>query len=229
MKQVVTKGIVLSRTNYGEADRIVTMLTPDCGKVRLMAKGVRKIKSKLAGGIELFSTSSITYLPGKRQIGTLISCRLEVHFSNIPKAVDRTLFAYQCLKKVNQLTEDAAGGEYYQLLLATLQALDETTSLPAIELWFGAQLLYVAGVQPNLQTDASGQPLDSQQRYQFSIDQMSFEPAQNGPYNASHIKLLRLAFQLQKPQQLDTIVDVTSVIGPALQLMSLLLRHRQPT
>ena len=47
MKQVVTKAIVLARTNYGEADRIVSVLTADKGKVRLLAKGVRKIKSKM--------------------------------------------------------------------------------------------------------------------------------------------------------------------------------------
>jgi len=39
----------LSRTDYGEADRILTVLTPDYGKLRLLAKGVRKVKSKLGG------------------------------------------------------------------------------------------------------------------------------------------------------------------------------------
>ncbi|MCA9330182.1 DNA repair protein RecO, partial [Candidatus Saccharibacteria bacterium] len=62
MKQIVTVGIVLARINYGEADRIVTILTPDHGKIRLLARGVRKIKSRLAGGIELFSINDLTYI-----------------------------------------------------------------------------------------------------------------------------------------------------------------------
>lgn len=66
MNQIVTKGIVLSRTEFGEADRIITVLTTDHGKIRLIAKGVRRIKSKSAGGIELFSVSDITYIPGRR-------------------------------------------------------------------------------------------------------------------------------------------------------------------
>ena len=53
MKQQTTKAIVLRRTNYGEADRIVTFLTP-VGKIRAMVKGVRGSKGKWAGGIGLF-------------------------------------------------------------------------------------------------------------------------------------------------------------------------------
>ena len=41
MKQLVSQAVVLSRTDYGEADRILTLLTPDQGKLRLLAKGVR--------------------------------------------------------------------------------------------------------------------------------------------------------------------------------------------
>ena len=46
------RAIVLRRTNYGEADRILQLLTPK-GKRSVMAKGVRRERSKLAGGIEL--------------------------------------------------------------------------------------------------------------------------------------------------------------------------------
>jgi DNA repair protein RecO (recombination protein O) len=46
-----TQGVVLTRINYAEADRILTVLTEDFGKVSLIAKGTRKEKSKLAGGI----------------------------------------------------------------------------------------------------------------------------------------------------------------------------------
>ena len=53
-KDLRTKAIVLRRTDYGEADRILQLLTPS-GKRSVIARGVRKEKSKLAGGIELFS------------------------------------------------------------------------------------------------------------------------------------------------------------------------------
>ena len=53
---IKTLGLVLRRTNYGEADRILNIITPT-GKISAMAKGVRRARSKLAGGVEMFSLS----------------------------------------------------------------------------------------------------------------------------------------------------------------------------
>ena len=52
-RDLKAQALVLRRTNYGEADRVVHFLTPE-GQVAVMAKGVRKARSKLAGGIEMF-------------------------------------------------------------------------------------------------------------------------------------------------------------------------------
>ena len=69
---------MLQRTEYGEADRILTVLTPAAGKLHLMAKGARRVRSKLAGGIELFSVSELSYAQGKGSLGALVSARLRV-------------------------------------------------------------------------------------------------------------------------------------------------------
>lgn len=68
MKTYRTKAVVLRRTNYGEADRILQLLTPD-GRRSVMARGVRKEKSKLAGGIELFAVSDVVIGEGKGDLG----------------------------------------------------------------------------------------------------------------------------------------------------------------
>ncbi|MCA9348456.1 DNA repair protein RecO, partial [Candidatus Saccharibacteria bacterium] len=62
---LTTRAIILRRINYGEADRILTMLTSDFGKIRLIAKGVRKQKSRMAGGLELFGVSEINFIKGR--------------------------------------------------------------------------------------------------------------------------------------------------------------------
>ena len=54
------KAIVLKRTDYAEADRIIQLLTPQ-GRRTVIAKGVRRQRSKLAGGIELFAVSESKY------------------------------------------------------------------------------------------------------------------------------------------------------------------------
>ena len=114
MNQLVTTGIVLHRTNYGEADRIITILTPDMGKLHLIARGVRKVNAKLAGGIELFSVSSVTFIRGKGELGTMVSARLEEHFGEIAKDIDRTMLGYELIKKLDKITEDEADESWFK-------------------------------------------------------------------------------------------------------------------
>lgn len=195
MNQRITKGIILTRTEFGEADRIITMLTPDNGKLRLMARGVRRPKSKLAGGVELFSVSDISFIKGKGEIGTLISARLVSHYGNIVKDVQRTMLGYELIKQLNKATEDAPETEYFELLLELFAALDELTiPLEIIRFWFAAQMLELAGYTPNLVTDTTGEKLQADQSYSFGFDDIAFSPQQGGRFQASHIKFLRLSF-----------------------------------
>jgi len=60
-----TKAIIIKRINLGEADRIVTALSRDFGKIRFVAKGVRRIKSKLSGSIEPYYESELLLFTGK--------------------------------------------------------------------------------------------------------------------------------------------------------------------
>jgi DNA repair protein RecO (recombination protein O) len=55
MAVFATEGIILKRSNYGEADRVLTVFTPFKGKIRVVAKGVRRIKSRRAGNVELLN------------------------------------------------------------------------------------------------------------------------------------------------------------------------------
>ncbi|HSX34148.1 MAG TPA: DNA repair protein RecO [Candidatus Saccharimonadales bacterium] len=195
MKQLVTPAIILSRTDYGEADRILTMLTPEYGKLHLLAKGVRRIKSKLAGGIELFSTSTITFIQGRSGLGTLISTRLDKNYGHIVQDLDRTMLGYELLKQLHKITEDQAEAEYYTLLQEAFEALDDAdVPLALIRFWFQAQLLRLGGHSPNLHTDLQGRKLEADQRYDFSFEDMCFEPRERGRFTASHIKFLRLSF-----------------------------------
>lgn len=54
MKTVKTLGIVLKGSNFGEADKILTVFTLSLGKVKVMAKGIRKIRAHLCGSLEPF-------------------------------------------------------------------------------------------------------------------------------------------------------------------------------
>lgn len=220
MKQIVTNGIILHRIDYGEADRILTILTPDQGKIRAMAKGVRKVKSKLAGGIELFSVSQITFIPGRKEISTLVSTRLKTHYPVIVQDLDRTMLGYEFLKRINKATEDQLGEEYFVLLVKAFEALNSTVDATLIETWFDARLLTYAGHQPNLISVGQGD-----ESYVFDYESMSFLVHPSGPYSARHIKLLRLIFAAAQPDVLQKIADYEQYIG-AVQLLLRNLRQQ---
>lgn len=213
MKQIVTRGIILARTNYGEADRIITVLTPDQGKLKLMAKGVRKPKSKLAGGIELFSISDITFIRGKSDISTLVSSRLNIHYGNIVKDIDRTMLGYELIKQLNKATEDEPESDYFNLLEKTFESLNtEHINSELIRLWFAAQLLKYGGHTPNLQTDTTGKKLSAENTYAFSFDDMAFAQANGtGRFSAEQIKVLRLLFSSNPPQALQQVQGIEAL------------------
>ena len=60
-----TEAIIIKRMNLGEADRIVTAFSRDFGKIRFVAKGVRRIKSKFGGSVEPFYKSELLIVNGK--------------------------------------------------------------------------------------------------------------------------------------------------------------------
>lgn len=222
--QIVTRGIVLTRTNFQEADRIITLLTPDHGKVKVMAKGVRRTKSKLAGGIELFSISNITFIKGRGDISTLISTRLLTYYRNIVKDINRTMLGYELLKRINRITEDAAGEEYFHLLSDALIALDDYgLTQDMLELWFSMQLLKITGHTPNLNSDSSGNKLDTLDSYLFDFEDMAFVLREDAPYQANHVKLLRLAIGLTEPTGLKQVHESEKYLPEALQLAKTML------
>ena len=215
MKQLVTTAIILSRTDYGEADRIISILTPDFGKLSLMAKGVRRVKSKLAGGIELFSVSEITFIKGRGEVGTLVSTRLLKHYELIVKDLNRTMLGYELIKRLNRATEDEPEEAYFNVLRDTFEALnDHSVSIDLIRFWFAVQVMRLDGYTPNLLTDTNGDKLLQDQRYDFVIEQMTFAlTPETGRYSAMHIKFLRLAFAgntartLTKVQGYEELLD----------------------
>ncbi len=203
--QIITRAIVLSRINYGEADRILTLLTPDYGKISAIAKGVRKVRSKMAGGVELFSISEVGYIPGKGEVSTLTTTRLKKHFGNIVKNVERSMIGYDVIKLLNAVTEHQADKEYFELLETSLELLnDDKYSTDMMLMWLNLNLLSVAGHKPNLVIDDKGNKLSEKKKYNFDVASMTFSAHSRGKYTSDHIKLLRLALSV-KPFKLHQI------------------------
>jgi DNA repair protein RecO len=188
-----------------------------------MAKGVRKPKSKLAGGIELFGVSDMTFIRGRGEIGTLISTRLIKHYGRIVHDIERVQLGYELIKMLNKATEDQPEPEYFEILEQAFKALDDPAiSRELIRAWFSAQLLRQAGHSPNLRTDTEDQKLDADARYNFDFDAMAFSPKPEGHFKANDVKFLRLMFSGNRPEVLGHVQNsdnLTKMAQPLVQTM----------
>ncbi|HUD06563.1 MAG TPA: DNA repair protein RecO [Candidatus Saccharimonadales bacterium] len=225
MNQIVSTGIILNRINYQEADRIITFLSPDYGKLRTIAKGVRKAKAKLAGSVELFSTANITILPSRGDLGILISARLIKYYSKIVKDLDRTELAYKVMKLVNKITEDSSGEEYFEIVNTTFASLDNLAiPLDLVRLWVGLHLISTMGHAIDLSTGRAGK-LSESSAYNFDFEKMHFYPEPRGVYSKDQIKLLRLISE-HRPEQIVRVDGYEQLLSGIDKLVSsVLLGH----
>lgn len=209
-----TRAIVLSRINYGEADRILQLLTPQ-GKVGVIAKAVRREKSKLAGGIELLAVCDVTLHQGRGELAILTSARLETFYGHILDDYDRLQFAYYVLKDISKTAEIVTESAFFDLAELTLQSLnDSMISLAVIELWYRLQMAILLGVGVNLATDEKGMKLVEDATYRYDVDQNSFVYDPKGQFTSEHIKLLRVA-SAQNPHVIAKISRVEELLDTA--------------
>jgi DNA repair protein RecO (recombination protein O) len=206
MKQIATQAIMLKRMNYGEADRIVTVLTADNGRLSMLAKGVRKSKSKLAGGLELFSVTDINYIDGKSDLKTIISTRLKEHYRNIVSDVERTMAGYDFMKIIDSFTQHADEPKYFMLLMQGLSSLNNLSVPMAVtNVWFFANVLQINGSDINVEKPLGDSKFTEDGLYSFSYDDMSFFADKSGRFGPTHIKFLRLVDRSLNPEQLIVI------------------------
>ena len=192
MKTTRTKAIVLRRTNYGEADRVVQMITPD-GRRSVMARGVRKEKSKLAGGIELFAVSDVVIGEGKGDLGVLTSAKLDHFYRHILEDYDRLQFGYTAVKLVARASETVDEPEWFDLLEETIAGLDVLTIPQAlIEAWFYIRYASLLGHDLNLELDIDGEQLQVDASYRYDMAEQGLRKVSSGELSSEHIKLLRL-------------------------------------
>lgn len=192
MTALRTRAIVLRRTNYGEADRILQLLTPE-GKRSVMARGVRREKSKLAGGIELFAVCDVVITEGKGELGILTSARLVQFYRHILEDYDTMQFAYEVVKQVGRASEMVDEPEWYDVLAEVLMALDSLTiSRQLVQTWFYLRYAALLGHELSLTHDTTGQPLRPDVRYMYDESEMGLREAREGNIAADQIKLLRL-------------------------------------
>ena len=127
MSSVTAEGIVLRTYRLGEADRIVVVMTEDAGKVRGVAKGVRKTGSRSGVRLETLTHASIQFWKGRSELWTVSQAQSRSHFRHIRADLDRLNAALSLVEVIDKLTEDHhQDPALFAMLLGALRALDST-------------------------------------------------------------------------------------------------------
>ncbi|HVQ37144.1 MAG TPA: DNA repair protein RecO [Pyrinomonadaceae bacterium] len=211
-----TPAIIIGRHNFGEADRVMVLLTPDRGVIRGVAKGVRRIKSRLAGHLELFCHSELMLAEG-RSMDTITGARL-VHHPPTSDDYERMRLAYLFAEMVNRLSinEEPHPGMFDLVRESFLGLVDAD---PVLELWFKLRLLDRLGYRPELGACIICSTADPAREYLFNaelggiVDQGCSTPG-NHVLSQTQIKLWRLMLDhslrdVRRVEQADALSTAT--------------------
>jgi DNA repair protein RecO (recombination protein O) len=193
MRTETVQVIVLSRTNYGEADRIVNVITNNGQKISLIVKGVRKLKSKLVAAAELFTISEVSYVVGKSDLYTVSSAKIVNQYGNFLNDLDKVQLAFSIVKNVNKNTRDTAGTAYFNILKEVFEGLNNGINPKTVELWANCNMLKESGHSLRLNNQINNEPFAEDHLYMFDFESGGFIQADNGVYRAEHVKLLKLS------------------------------------
>ncbi|MBU1322823.1 DNA repair protein RecO [Patescibacteria group bacterium] len=145
IKVYKTVGLVLNQQNFSEADRLLTIFTRDFGRIRLLAKAVRKLSSRKRGHLELFSQVKIVCAKGKN-LDLITEAETVNSFSALRQNLNRVRIAYLLCELINDLTaENQEHQDVYQLLLLHLTQLNSPGAPKNLIFNFEKSLLELLG------------------------------------------------------------------------------------
>jgi DNA repair protein RecO (recombination protein O) len=146
------KAIVLTRKSFREDDVLVTLYSQEKGRINLIARGAKKIKSKLAGHIELFNLINVMAIKGKHYdyAGSAIS---ENCFGNIKNDLEKVSAAGAVIKEIlTTIKENEPQKNIFDLLKDFLETLDREaeSNYELLSSFFILKFLTELGYQPEL-------------------------------------------------------------------------------
>lgn len=186
-------GIVLRTYKLGEADRIISFMTERHGKVRAVAKGVRKTKSKFGGRLEPISHVALQLYEG-RELDIVTQAESVDHFKAIREDLDRLTRAVTLLEAVDQLSlEREPNPDLFRMLLGALRTLDARNSALVVA-GFHWKALALEGFRPVVDHCASCEATEGL---------IAFDPEEGGLLCAEHRRGTRIS-----PEGVQILQDI---------------------
>lgn len=222
----------------GEADRLVTMLSPEYGQLRAIAKGVRRTTGKLTGHIELLNQVSVSVAEG-RNLDVIVEAQCIDSFPGLQENLDRLSTALYLAELADSFSvpeghkpPDAQGRSMYELLVGTFSLLAAGEHTHKLVLYFQLALLKLSGLSPEIAICVEcGKPLEKRDHgYSARAGGITCPTCMTGllgpfrPASVSVIKVLRYYRERTLIAALDLDVPIP-VLVEARELLDAHLRN----
>jgi DNA repair protein RecO (recombination protein O) len=146
-------GLVLHRINLGENDKILTLYTREHGKLSAVAKGARRVTSRISGATELFTQSRLLLATGK-SLDIVTQCEIRESFPALRTDLALLARATYCCELLDRLTMErdaTASEELFDLTISAFYLLQRATAFPdSIVHSYELHLLAALGYAPVL-------------------------------------------------------------------------------
>jgi DNA repair protein RecO (recombination protein O) len=160
------EAVILRRRNWGEADRILTLFTPQRGKIRVRAVGVRKPASRKAGHLELFSRTKL-FLAKGRTFDIITQAELIDAFPRLREDLVRSAAASYAVELLDRLSpEESENIAAHRLIVRLLEELDAGGEPERALRCYDIKLLECSGYRPELaQCTVGGEPIRAEDQF----------------------------------------------------------------
>jgi len=146
-----TEAIVLRRSDLGEADRLLTLLTPERGKLRVLAKGARKIASRKSGHVELFNRVNLLIARGRGEFDIVSQAETVEPSRALREDLIRSTYAHYAAELIDRFAEEGtAQPELFDLMSDALAWFSTSSDLALTARYFELRLLTLGGFQPQV-------------------------------------------------------------------------------
>ena len=160
------EAVVLRHSDWGEADRLVWLYTLEMGKLRAVAKGVRKPRSRKAGHLEPFTRASLLLSRG-RDLPLVTQAETLDAYLPLRDSLAGLTYASYVVEVLDRFTyEEGENRGIYYLLAATLERLCQAHDPDLVVRYYELRLLDLVGFRPQLFNCAvCGEPIQAQDQY----------------------------------------------------------------
>ena len=149
-RRYTTDAIVLSRFDLGEADRVLTVITPTGGKLKVIAKGIRRPTSRLGGSLEPFAELTVALARG-RTFDVVTQVSVGHAWLNLRDSLESTATAWYLAELADRSLEERHAAEpLYALLRRAYELLDAAMAPGRVARWYEMHLLDELGQRPEV-------------------------------------------------------------------------------